>query len=138
MEAWQLWQSMAHESEEAARLAENQGYLRSSTSRYYYSAYQSASALLQYRGLTPPIDREAWNHEETPLLIQSQLGILIRSRDTRNDFARRLRKLYKWRLVADYQGQRSISRLQTETLGRDARYILRVAAEILPGNKGAN
>lgn len=36
-DAWQLWQEMAHESEEAARLVEAGGCLRSRASRYYYT-----------------------------------------------------------------------------------------------------
>jgi len=70
MDAWQLWQGMAREAVEAAWLAEAGGCLRSSASRYYYAAYQAVTALLVYRGLTPPADREAWSHEDTPDLLQ--------------------------------------------------------------------
>ncbi len=132
MDAWQLWQEMARESEEAARLAEAGGCLRSAASRYYYTAYQAATALLLYRGLTPPLGREAWNHEDTPALLQDQLRTLIRSRDKRNDLAARLVDLYRVRIIADYQGRRVVSLSRLAGAGRDARYILRVTEDVLP------
>ncbi len=132
MDAWQLWQEMARESEEAARLAEAGGCLRSAASRYYYTAYQAATALLLYRGLTPPLGREAWNHEDTPALLQDQLRTLIRSRDKRNDLAARLVDLYRVRIIADYQGRRVVSLSRLAGAGRDARYILRVMEDVLP------
>ena len=76
MEPWQLWQDMARESEQAARLAEDGGCPRSAASRYYYAAYQAVTALLLYRGLTPPEGREAWSHEDTPLSCRDQLRAL--------------------------------------------------------------
>lgn len=132
MDAWRLWQEMARESEEAARLAEAGGCLRSAASRYYYTAYQAATALLLYRGLTPSLGREAWNHEDTPALLQDQLRTLIRSRDKRNDLAARLVDLYRVRIIADYQGRRVVSLSRLAGAGRDARYILRVTEDVLP------
>jgi len=132
MDAWRLWQEMARESEEAARLAEAGGCLRPAASRYYYAAYQAATALLLYRGLTPPLGREAWNHEDTPALLQDQLRTLIRSRDKRNDLAARLVDLYRVRIIADYQGRRVVSLSRLAGAGRDARYILRVMEDVLP------
>lgn len=73
MTPWQSWREMAQESEKAARLAEADGCLRSAASRYYYAAYQAATALLLYRGLTPPAEREAWSHENTPQLMWEQM-----------------------------------------------------------------
>lgn len=132
MDAWRLWQDMARESEEAARLAEAGGCLRPAASRYYYAAYQAVTALLLYRGLTPPLDREAWNHEDTPALLQDQLRTLIRSRDKRNDLAARLVDLYRVRIIANYQGRRVVSLSRLAGAGRDARYILRVMEGVLP------
>ncbi len=48
--------------------------------------------MLLYRGLMPPMGREVWGQEETPPLVQSQLQGLLRSRDSRNGFARRLKE----------------------------------------------
>ena len=129
---WQLWQDMARESEQSARLAEDGGCPRSAASRYYYAAYQAATALLLYRGLTPPTGREAWGHEETPLLVQSQLQALIRSRDSRNDLSGRLSRLYKLRLIADYRGTLGVPTNRIAEAGRNTRFILRVMGETLP------
>ena len=133
MDAWQLWQEMARVSEEAARLAEAGGCLRPAASRYYYAAYQAVTALLLYRGLKPPAEREAWNHVDTPQLLQDQLRPSIRSRDKRNDLAQRLVDLYRLRIVADYEGTEFIGASRVQRAGRDARYILQVASDILPG-----
>ncbi len=132
MEAWQLWLAMARESEDAARLSEVHGHLRSAASRYYYSAYQIVTALLLYRGLTPPIGREAWNHDDTPLLIKDQLRPLIPSQGRRNDLAQRMVALYQLRVQADYQGQRRISAETSSAAGKDTRYLVSVCEGILP------
>jgi len=132
MDAWRLWQEMARESEEAARLSEAGGCRRPAASRYYYAAYQAVTALLLYRELTPPTEREAWNHEDTPALLQDQLRTLIRSRDKRNDLAQRLVDLYRVRIIADYQGSRVVSPSRLAKAARDTRYILRVMEDILP------
>ena len=95
MDAWNLWQVMARESKRAARLAEGGDCPRSAVSRYYYAAYQSATALLLYRGLTPPAEREAWSHDETPILVAMDLSTIIARRDLRRDIALRLRQLYQ-------------------------------------------
>lgn len=132
MDAWQLWQEMARESEGAARLAEAGGCLRPAASRYYYAAYQAVTALLLYRGLTPPTEREAWNHVDTPQLLQDQLQTVIRSRSRRNDLAQRLADLYRLRVVADYEGSEFIGAGRAQRAGKDARYILQVASDVLP------
>ncbi len=132
MDAWELWREMARESEEAARLAEGAGCLRSAASRYYYAGYQAVTALLLYRGLTPPIDREAWNHEDTPYLVEAQMSPLVKNRQQRKDIVFRLRALYRRRIAADYSGLVIIPEDQVIKAGRDARYILRVVNEHLP------
>ena len=132
MDAWRLWQEMAREFEEAACLAENGGFLRSAASRHYYAAYQAATALLLYRGLTPPTEREAWNQVDTPQLLQDQLQTVIRSRSRRNDLAQRLADLYRLRVVADYEGSEFIGAGRVQSAGKDARYILQIVSDILP------
>ncbi len=132
MDAWQLWQQMARESEEAARLAEAGGCLRPAASRYYYAAYQAVTALLLYRGLTPPEGREAWSHVDTPQLLQDQLRPLIRSRSGRNDLAQRLTDLYRLRVAADYEGAEIIGTSRVQRAGKDSRYIVRIMSDILP------
>lgn len=132
MDAWQLWQEMAWESEKVAQLAEASGYFRSAASRYYYAAYQAITALLLYRGLTPPVDRQAWSHDQTPDLINEQLEPFLRSRDKRTDLARRLERLYKTRIIADYMADRPVRADSLKIVRRDASYILKVAERILP------
>jgi uncharacterized protein (UPF0332 family) len=132
MDAWQLWQEMARESEKAARMAELGGCLRSSASRYYYAAYQMVTALLLYRGLTPPPLREAWSHFETPLLLKEQLAPLIRSRTQRNDMASRFGELYKLRITADYVGRDTLRADKLNGARKDASYLFKIADEILP------
>ena len=86
---------------------------------------------LLHRGLTPPLDQEAWSHEETPSLLQDHLRTLIRSSDRRNDLSDRLTALYWLRLNADYRGVRPVVSVQVVRAGRDARFILRAADEKL-------
>ena len=131
MEPWQLWQDMARESEQAARLAEDGGCPRSAASRYYYAAYQAATALLLYQGFPPPAGREGWSHAETPELVRDQIRT-IRSRNKRYDLASRLTDLYRLRLRADYQAGQPVRASQLPEAGRDARYILKVMDDVLP------
>lgn len=123
---------MAQESEKAARLAESEDCFRSAASRYYYAAYQAATALLVYRGLTVPADREAWSHPDTPLLVQTELRMLIPSRNRRNDVASRLRDLYDFRVDADYIASRTILQGSVTVARRKAGFILSVAQGVLP------
>ena len=132
MEAWQLWWEMACESEAAARQAEADGHLRSSASRYYYAAYQAVTALLLYRGMTPPAEREAWGHIETPPLLRDYLRSLIRLRDKRSDLAARLVDLYRLRLAADYESHSLVDAAKITRAARDAGYILKITGGILP------
>lgn len=132
MDAWQLWQQIARESEEAARLAEAGGCLRPAASRYYYAAYQAVTALLLYKGLIPPAEREAWGHVDTPPLLQDQLQALIRSRARRDDLAQRLLDLYRLRIAADYEGAEIIGAGRVQGAGKDSRYVLRIMSDLLP------
>jgi len=132
MDAWQLWQEMAAESERAARNAAQDHCLRSSVSRYYYAAYQATTALLLYRKLTPPVNREAWSHDMTPIILREQLETLIASRDQRRNLASRLERLYKTRISADYMGSEMIDALKLNFARKDAGYILKTIFDILP------
>ena len=130
MELWRKWQELARESERAARLAESEGCYRSAASRYYYAAYQAATALLLCQRLTPPQDREAWSHDDTPALVVRETGPVMRSRDTRNDIARRLKELYRLRLSADYRPGATVASAHVSSAGRDARFILKLVSEL--------
>lgn len=132
MDAWQLWLEMAREASEAAAEAEASGCLRSTASRYYYAAYQAATALLLYQGLMPPVRAEAWSHTSTPALLNEGTASLIASRDRRTDLAARLGELYRLRLDADYVGINRVSRSRLAAGRRDARFIIKVVTDILP------
>ncbi len=132
MDAWELWMAMARESSETAQGAEADRHLRSAASRYYYAAYQAVTALLHYRGATVPAGRQAWGHDQTPDLIVDQLAPLLKARDKRNNLARRLERLYKTRIIADYMADTPIRVEGLESVRRDSNYILKVAEKILP------
>lgn len=132
MEAWEQWREMACESEKAARLAEAGDCPRPAASRYYYAAYQVVTALILYRGLTPPEARDAWSHFETPLLLKEQLGPLIPSLDRRNDMARRLGELHKMRIDADYVGLNRMTSGRVNKARKDAGYLFKIVGTILP------
>lgn len=61
--------------------------------------------------------------------------MLIGSRDRRDDLADRLTGLYRLRLIADYRTVRSVTTTQIVTAGRNARFILRLVDEKLPGRQ---
>lgn len=130
----ELWRDMARESFAAGEAMEAAGFLRSAASRFYYAAYQAATALLLYRGVTPPqeSDREAWSHTDTPVLIMSQLEPLLKNRDVRFRCQSRLRHLYLLRVRADYQAQNSVTAERVAEVRRFAGYILSVMTETLP------
>jgi len=132
---WELWIEMAHESLQTAAGAEVGGLLRSSVSRYYYAAYQAITALLLYRGVTPPVvdgvPREAWSHADTPELIRQQLGTVVRNRDKRSDLAKRLSVLYRMRVIADYAARTSVTQENVDAARRDAGYLVKTADRIL-------
>ena len=123
---------MARESERAARLAEADGCLRSAANRYYYAAYQAMTAILLYRGLTPPADREAWSHDETPSLIEGQQPLFVGTMSQRRDMAHRLRELYKVRLIADYSGTHDVAAGKVATARKSVGYLFKVADSVLP------
>lgn len=103
------WLSVALESYEAGKAAADLGLDRSALSRFYYAAYQAATAGLLYRGVTPPTLlaedgslREAWSHSETPELFVVQMEPLIPSKDQRQRVRNHLAALYRKRIRADY------------------------------------
>jgi hypothetical protein len=57
---------------------------------------------------------------------------LMRSRDKRGDISRRLADLYRLRVAADYEASELVGAGRVQAAGRDARFVLRVAGDILP------
>ncbi len=131
MELWQQWFAMAIESNNAAENAQSAQHWRSSVSRYYYSAYQAVSAVLIYRGLTPPPEEEAWGHASTPDMLVEHFGTYIRSKDVRQRYANQLRELYAWRIKADYRGNEQL-RASIGVVRKNANRLVEMAEGILP------
>lgn len=132
MEAWERWWSMAQGSLKAAQLLAQQGEVRSSASRAYHAAYQAVTAVLLYYGMTPPADREAWSHTDTPGLIWKLAGTTTRQ-DARRDVASRLYASYELRLKADYnKDDAEVSALDLKTSIKTASFVVKWAEDILP------
>ncbi len=134
MDAWERWWSMAQGSLNAAQFLERQGEVRSSASRTYYAAYQAATALLLYHGLTPPEGREAWSHETTPELIRQMPSKLLKS-DMGRDLALRLAAVYELRLAADCVGNADIETVKLREALKNTRFISSAIQNILPQKK---
>src|SRR5438094_876784 len=124
MEPWERWMAMARESLAAAQAAESGQFWRPCISRYYYAAYQAATAVLLYRKQRPPEGREGWSHEATPELLQEHLKPVIIDRGRRNDLAARLGRLYKLRIEADYLPSKRLPRDNVDSARRDAGYLV--------------
>ena len=106
---------------------------RSSASRYYYAAYQIASAVLLYLGLQPPAGREAWSHEATPELLRETLvQRRILSRGEGNRLKSRLEVLYTLRVIADYVPTRPVTATDAEAARRDVGIVRRTLLALLP------
>lgn len=125
---------MAQGSLVAAQSLERLGEVRSSASRAYYAAYQAATALLLYHGLTPPEGREAWSHETTPELVRQLPSKLLKT-DAGRDFALRLAAVYELRLAADYVGNAEVDAAKLRTSLKNTRFISSVVQDILPQKK---
>ena len=132
MTDYEKWLVMARASFATGDLANESGDNRSAASRYYYAAYQAVTALFLYRGLTPPVGREAWSHDETPDIIVNDLSPLIRSRDTRNNLRVRLTGLYDLRVTADYRARIAVDDEELKEARKDAGFILDRVTQILP------
>jgi len=136
MADWELWIGMARSTSAAAEKLRTDGYPRDAASRFYYAAFYTATALLLYRGLTPPQEREGWSHEQTPELVMDELVPVLPDRDRRYGLYKRLRILYGLRLTADYRATRPVNDEDVTRARRDAGYIMSVAGTVLPEPKG--
>lgn len=133
MALWQDWRALARDSETAARNAEAEGHLRSSVSRYYYAAYQAVSAVLLFRGITPPTGREAWSHAVTPQMIKDHLQRFLPSTTDTEKSANDLSTLYKLRVSADYVTSDQIGSQEIADARQYAEAVIQIAVDNLPG-----
>lgn len=131
MDAWKRWWNMAQGSLSSAQILLKQGEARSSASRAYYAAYQTATALLLYHGMTPPNGRETWSHDVTPELVR-ELPSVMMSESARKDIKQRLEACYELRIVADYISQANVEEAKLRLSLKDASFIVRVASDIFP------
>lgn len=127
--AWEAWHQMALASQKAAQTLETTDP-RSCVSRYYYAAYQAATAVLLYQEAIPPAGREAWSHDTTPGLLVEKWGTLLKLNE-RQDLARRLKELYKLRISADYAGNVVVDREAVKDARRDCNFLIRTMSSIL-------
>jgi uncharacterized protein (UPF0332 family) len=106
----------------------------SAASRFYYAAYQAVTALMHSRGHHPPqidgVQREGWTHEDTPFMVENMLKPVL-TQGQRRQVAGDLRKLYRFRIYADYAGERGITGAQLEKIRMMSGRIVKVAQEIL-------
>ena len=131
MPDWKMWREMSLETFISARELENVSR-RNAISRYYYAAYQMASAYLLYRGLQPPQEREAWSHAETPGMLRENLKLVLKSEDKRKDLANRLGLLYKMRCDADYVSVFQPAKELVAKARKDADHLRKSTEEHLP------
>jgi hypothetical protein len=89
------------------------------------------TSLLHYVNLAVPSDRQAWSHEATPELIEDHLRAVIKLRDKRKDLSRRLKKLYRLQVSADYTLD-APEAFVIKTAGRNSRFVVSVAENELP------
>lgn len=129
------WLQMASSSYSAALAAESADALRSAVSRYYYAAYQSATAFLRYRNLDPPIigtiRRESWSHMDTPQMLRTHLRPFVRNPRSRALCASRLGALYKARVGADYSAAFNAPAATIHVARRDAASLLKMVQRII-------
>jgi uncharacterized protein (UPF0332 family) len=127
---WEAWLKMAKESLEAAEILFCSGQ-RSSVSRYYYAAYQAATALLHYYGQRPPEERDGWGHTGTPGMILDHV-----KDKTCHNVSNFLKNLYQYRLDADYNPNQKIDANNMSDARKMSAYIVKIAQQIMLGGRG--
>ena len=98
-----MWKKVADDNYAAASTlvqSSDPKYCRSAVNRAYYAVYARAAGALMKRGVAMPVDREGPTHAKLPSLIENHLIAMKGSRWTVSEYVRRL---YKFRLVADYR-----------------------------------
>jgi uncharacterized protein (UPF0332 family) len=95
----ETWRKLAEDSYRAALLLHDRHW-RSTVSRAYYAAYSRVTEMLAGHGVTMPAGQEGPSHAKLPGLLETHLTQL---KDQRWVAAGLVRKLYKMRLMADYQ-----------------------------------
>jgi uncharacterized protein (UPF0332 family) len=136
MELEHRWLTMADETNQAAKIACDQGLWRSATSRAYYTAFQAATAMLHHsKKVQPPIvdqqQREAWSHEILPEMFRFNLRQLIQNKSHRNKLASSIGRLRTLRISADYYSEIVIDERQARLAVTEAGILLNLARHII-------
>ena len=124
---------MAQDSLQSARDLDP-GNPRSAISRYY-AAYQSITAVLLFLQQTPPEEREAWSHVDTPDLVVTAFIPVMFSRDQRREIQHDLNRLYVMRCDADYVSIIAIREEHVKEAGKFARKLCFQSETILLGGR---
>lgn len=107
----------ARRFEAAAQALVNAGHFESSIGRAYYASFHAVVAFLIWEKV-PGQRNDRWSH--------GYVSEEFRRNSPSKDAARRLRRLYMERLLADYT-LRPISRAQATTALQDVRALIEVA-----------
>jgi uncharacterized protein (UPF0332 family) len=133
MATWELWLELARESFETGWTCGQANRFRSAVARFYFAAYQAATAILLYRKQIPPVGREAWSHEITPDMLMQHLGEQVSRQEDRRRLSNHLRDLRDARIISDYVATQSVTAADGLQARESAEEILRIAASITRG-----
>lgn len=119
------WSDLAFESLGAAKLLLTEGLHRSSASRSYYAAYAAATAALMKGGADVAIaGRANPSHIQLIQLVRHNLDPRRHSPRDRSDLARRMRNLFRSRVMADYDPGARVDRVEALRCVRDASALM--------------
>jgi uncharacterized protein (UPF0332 family) len=121
------WEELAVEAQTAAQRLADVGAWRGCVSRAYYSAYAKAASTLCAAGIEFSGGRRGPSHARMPRLVAEHAGQL--RPDQRRFLAATIKRLYRWRLAADYDPMASV----TESSARDARRDVATVHRLLKG-----
>lgn len=102
------WQDMAAESARAANRLVRDDLVRSGVSRAYFAAYSAVTARVHEQGMTMFGDQANPPHRAVTDLIDNNLSGLRPVQ--RDELLSALRRLYKRRIVADYEPRDTVDR----------------------------
>lgn len=119
------WTSISKDSLVAAKLLLSNGHIRSCVSRSYYAAYAGGTAALLAGGVNMG-DRVRPNptHSQLPKLLKHNLDPVRFQLAERTDLSRRVRNLRRFREMAEYDAEATISNCDALQCVRDASVVL--------------
>ncbi len=121
------WHDISLDSELAAKELLRTGRHRSAVSRAYYAVYSAVTDRLVRAGAVPETDADNPSHRSLPEMIESNVPGL-RSWQ-RRDLKSSARRLYHFRLDADYRARASVARTEAAESLAEMAYSLRLIRE---------